>query len=76
MYRCAITGKQSEVGDKCNRLVIETRPKTYKHWDREEEKEWFTQGTEIVREVNASAEGLAIWDGMTDEQRALLAKSL
>lgn len=76
MYRCVITGKQSEPGEACHRLVVATRPRTYKHWDREAEEEWFTQGTEIVREVNASAEGERIWTAMTDEQKTAFVKSL
>jgi hypothetical protein len=55
--------------EKCNRIVVQTRPKTYKHWDREKEKEWFSHGTEIVREVNATDEGKRIWDSWTPEQR-------
>lgn len=76
MYRCAITGNQSKHGEKLNKLVIETRPKTYKHWDHEAEEEWFSHGTEIVREISVCQEGLDIWNGMSPEQQALFAKSL
>jgi len=76
MYICAITGNQSKPGEKCHRLVVETRPKTYKHWDRESEEEWFTQGTEIVREVNATRAGVDMWNGMTPEQQVSFLKRL
>lgn len=55
--------------EKCHRIVVETRAKSYKHWDRENEEEWFSHGTEIVREVNACEEGKKLWDSWTPEQR-------
>lgn len=76
MYKCQITGHYSREGEKLNKVVIETRTKEYKHWDREAEEEWFSYGTEIVREVDASDAGAAIWERMTPEQRADFAASL
>lgn len=62
--------------EKLNRIVVETRPVEYKHWDREAEEEWFSYGTEIVRELNASDEGVAIWNRMTPEQRTEFLKRI
>lgn len=60
--------------EKLNKIVVETREVQYRHWDREAEEEWFSTGTEIVRELNASDEGVRIWNEMTDEQRATFLK--
>ncbi len=49
MFICAITGKSSKSGEGCHKLVVETRQVTYPNGSR---------GTEIVKEVNVSAEGL------------------
>lgn len=61
--------------EKLHRIVVETREKTYKHWDRENEEEWFSHGTEIVHEVNATEEGQKLWDSWTSEQRAAFVKA-
>lgn len=76
MYKCQITGRNSREGEKLNKITVETRPREYKHWDREAEEDWFSYGTEIVREVNATDEGLQIWNSMTAEQQAAFVKSL
>ncbi len=70
LYYVSETEKSdTKAPEKPHRIVVETRAVEYKHWDREAEEEWFTQGTEIVRELNVSDEGLAIWERMTPEQR-------
>lgn len=81
MFRCEITGRLSRQGkpetdtakaipaEKCNKIVVRTRTREYRNWDRENEEEWFSHGEEIVKEVNATDEGLAIWNKMTAEQR-------
>lgn len=74
MFKCGILGKQSRSGEKCHKVIVETRPKQYRHWDYENEEEWFTQGTEIVREVSATEEGKNLWDSWTPEQHALWVK--
>jgi hypothetical protein len=72
-YRCMVTGRLSREGEKLNKIVIETRPREYKHWDREAEEEWFSHGTEIVREINASTAGLELWQSWNAEERAAFA---
>lgn len=62
--------------EKLNKIVVETRQVEYKHWDRENEEEWFSYGTEVVREINASDEGVRIWNEMTEEQRAAFVQGL
>lgn len=76
MFVCEVTGNQSKKGEKPQRLVVETRARQYRHWDREAEEEWFSSGFEIVREINASVEGVAIWNSWTDEDRAAFAKNV
>jgi len=61
--------------EKLNRIVIETREVQYRHWDHENEEEWFSTGTEIVQEINASDEGLAIWNSMNDDERSAFVKA-
>jgi hypothetical protein len=74
MYRCAITGKNSREGDKLNRIVVETRSRIYEHKDPETEEKWFSYGTEIVREVNATDAGQELWNTWTAEQKAAFIK--
>jgi hypothetical protein len=76
MYKCQVTGKQSKPGEKLNKIVVQTRAREYKHWDRENEEEWFSHGTEIVREINATDEGRDIWNSLTAEEREEFVKGL
>lgn len=76
MFKCQVTGKQSKLGEKLNKIVVQTRTREYKHWDRENEEEWFSHGTEIVREINASDEGRDIWNSLTPEEREEFVKGL
>jgi hypothetical protein len=69
MYRCQVTGRMSKLGEKLNKIVVATRQVEYKNWDREAEEEWFSYGTEIVREINATDSGVKVWDGLTPEER-------
>lgn len=61
--------------EKLRRIVVETREKTYKHWDKEAEEEWFSRGTEIVHEINVTEEGQRIWESWTSEQQAAFVKT-
>jgi|SRR5579885_748836 len=92
MYKCQITGKFSRQGrldkegnhvpgEKLNKIVIESRERIYTKKVRNEETgEWekveIGRGWEIVREINASDEGLALWNSWTEEQRALFVQTL
>lgn len=62
--------------EKLHKIVVETRQVEYKHWDNEAEEEWFSYGTEIVREINATEEGVRIWETLTPEEREELVKGL
>lgn len=91
MFICEITGKQSRAkrlervavgeewkeipAEKPTLIVAATRAVQYKHWDHENEEHWYTNGTEIVRELRASEEGARLWNSWTDEQRAAFLKS-
>lgn len=76
MYLHESKGEDIRGSEKLTKIVVETRQVEYKHWDRENEEEWFSQGTEIVREINASEEGVRIWESMTPEQREVFVKNL
>jgi hypothetical protein len=80
-YRCQITGKVSQCGEKLHKVVVATRPKNYTKWIRDEEShapKWIeipcSTGHEIVKELNCSAEGEALWLSWTSEERALFLK--
>lgn len=76
MYLHDQKGEDVRGSEKLTKIVVATRQVEYKHWDRENEEEWFSQGTEIVREINASEEGVRIWESMTQDQRDVFVKNL
>lgn len=57
MFYCQVTGKLSKPGDKCNKIVVERRERLYKR-----DGEVIARGWEVVREINATDEGLALWN--------------
>jgi hypothetical protein len=74
MFKCQITGKMSRPGEKANKIIVETRPKTYYGWFLNEETgkmehHEVARGWEIVKEVNATDEGLRIWKEMQDASK-------
>ena len=68
MFRCQITGKNTQPGEKCNKVVIERREKVYTQTKiltqdfRDVETLSISNGWEIVKEINVSDEGLEIWN--------------
>lgn len=81
MYVCQITGKQSKLGEKLNKITVATRPRTYTRWVRNEEtNKWeevfVSRGTEIVQEVNACEEGLALWNSWDEQDRRAFAQGV
>jgi len=72
MFKCGITGKMSKPGEKCHRIIISRRPKTYYKWVRNEDNQMVeveaARGYETVKEVNATKEGLAIWNAQRLEE--------
>jgi hypothetical protein len=82
-YKCQITGRQSKLGEKLNRIVVETRIKTYTKWVRDEESripKWTevfaATGHETVRELNACQSGLELWESYSAEDKAMFLKHL
>lgn len=74
MFFCQITGKTSQPGDKINKIVIEKREKVYYQRSKSSETGRFEdvevgRGYEIVREINATEEGVAEWHAMTEVQQ-------
>lgn len=57
MFRCQVTGKLSKIGEKCNKIVTERRERLYKR-----DGEVIARGWEVVREISATDEGLALWN--------------
>ena len=65
MFKCDITGKVTKLGEKCNKITTHRREKVYTHseWvDGHLETYEVGKGWEIVKEIKASDEGLAIWN--------------
>ena len=68
-------------GEKLNKIVIATRERIYTKWVKNEETHKYEEveagrGWEIVREINASDEGLALWNSWSPEERAVFVKHL
>lgn len=81
MYICQVSGKLSELGEKLNKIVVASREKVY--FERrlnEDLRKYETvevgRGTEVVKEINASDEGVARWNLMSSDERSLLLSSL
>jgi len=54
MYKCEQCGSQSKIGEKLNRKITKSRPKTYENVfkdDRKRETKKITEGNEIVQEL-------------------------
>lgn len=67
--------------EKLNKIVVATRERTYYKWVKNEETNKWEEveaghGWEIVREINASEEGLALWNSWSPEERAIFLKHL
>jgi hypothetical protein len=67
--------------EKLNRIVVETRERLYTKWVKNEETNKYEEveagrGWEIVREISASAEGLALWESWTPEERTIFLKHM
>lgn len=68
-FKCQITGKISKSGEKCNKIVTKKRDRVYTKWvANEETRQWEEvvagHGWEVVKEINVSNEGLALWQQM------------
>jgi hypothetical protein len=74
MYRCDLTKQNSRPGQKLNKITVVKRPQTYfKYVKNEDSRIWERvqagTGWEIVHELNLSAEGLALWESWSEEDR-------
>lgn len=91
MFICQVTGKYSRQGnaftdppvkaEKLTKIVVETRERVYtKKVKNEETGRWedveIGRGWEIVREINASEEGVALWNSWSPEERTNFLKYL
>jgi hypothetical protein len=91
MFKCQVTGKFSRqgnqaahppvAGEKLNKIVVATRERVYTRWVKNEETlKWeevvIGHGWEIVREINASEEGVKLWESWTPEEREVFLKHL
>lgn len=69
MFKCQVTGRFSKPGEKCNKIVISTREKSYYEKvmeDGEEVELEIGRGWEIVKEINATEEGVRIYNYMVE----------
>ena len=57
MFKCQVTNKLSQPGEKCNKIVVEKRERIYMR-----DNEVIARGWEVVREINATDEGLRRWN--------------
>ena len=67
MFRCAITGKNSKLGEKMNHLVVKTRAKIYSQrvWEDGELMDIeIGTGYETVKEIAVTLEGLKLYEQM------------
>jgi hypothetical protein len=76
MFICQVTGKVSKPGDKLNRIPVIKRDQVYfKKIKNEDTGKWeeveVGRGWEIVREIVATDEGVAVWNGLSESQRSL-----
>ena len=67
--------------EKLNRIVVQTRQREYTQKVRNEETgKWedvvIGRGWEIVRELNATDEGVAEWEAMSEDERANFLQNL
>jgi hypothetical protein len=74
MFRDRLTNRQSKEGEKLIKMVVMTRPKTYKRWVKNEETNHYEEvdagvGYECVRELSVSKEGLELWESWSPEAR-------
>ncbi len=77
MFICQVLGKLSEPGEKVNKIVALKRERIYTEMRRDPdtgivEEVDVGRGWEIVKELSATAEGLAEWNKMSEYDRAQL----
>lgn len=81
MFLCQVTNQVTKPGVKQNKIVTHTRERTYTRKERDMETgKWVDVvegvGWEIVSEINASDEGVAIWNAMSEDERDEFVSSL
>lgn len=81
MFKCQVTGNLSEIGEKLNKIVTKSRERTYVRDERDPDTGRWSEvtegvGWEIVEEIDASAEGVRIWNAMGDLERDELVSAL
>lgn len=69
MFICKVGNHCSKPGDKCNKIVVETREKRYYGTVVEDDHEVeieIAKGWEIVKEINACDRCVQLWNEMVD----------
>jgi len=59
MFKCYVTGKDSVLGEKPEKVVVEKRERTY--MSDEEPDKVVSKGFEVVKEVLMTKEGYNLW---------------
>lgn len=70
MFKCQVTGKTSKRGEKCNKIVVKTRDRVYTEmvWEDDQQVEIeVARGWEIVKEINATDEGVRLYEQMVED---------
>jgi hypothetical protein len=76
MFKCDITGRMSAPGEKCHKIVVETREKTYyEEIYNDEIRSWqkvvVGKGREIVKELNTTEDGFRTWTARQEFEKTL-----
>jgi hypothetical protein len=74
MFRCQIRNVNSQLNDKCHKVVAITRVKHYTKWVQDEDTERWMEvpagvGFEPVLELNATKLGVEMWESWSAEER-------
>lgn len=79
MFYCQITGKLSKPGEGARKILLAKRDRVYTRWVRNEEtNKWeevfVARGWEILKEIDVTQEGEALWNTWDNDQRWLFIK--
>lgn len=76
MFRCMIRNVVSRPNEKCQKLVVSRRTKSYTKWVQDEDTERWMEvpagsGWEIVKELDCTQSGIDLWNTWSDAERAV-----
>lgn len=76
MFKCSITGRSSRPNEKCQKLVVSRRPKSYTKFIQDEDTERWMEvtagnGWEIVKEIDCTQSGMDLWNTWSETERTV-----